>query len=355
MRIAQVAPLYEATPPKKYGGTERVVSYLTEELVKKGHEVTLFATEDSVTNATLVSCSKTGLRFGTPLTDPLATHFAMMHEVAHRSNQFDIIHFHVDYLHFPFSSSNSYHHITTLHGRLDLPDLIPLYKKYIDIPLVSISHNQRKPLPFVNWLQTVYHGLPNDLYQLNANAGQYLAFIGRISPEKRVDHAIEIAKAVGMKIRIAAKVDKVDEEYFKTNICHLLDHPLVEFLGEIDEIEKKNFLSNAAALLFPIDWPEPFGMVMIEAMASGTPTIAFNRGAVPEIIENGLTGFIVNDIPSAIKAVNNIPLICRKSCRQIFEDRFTVEHMTNNYLDVYSRITAKKRTIATLNNQNTIS
>ncbi|POY37320.1 glycosyl transferase [Solitalea longa] len=338
MRIAQVAPLYEATPPKKYGGTERIVSYLTEELVNQGHNVTLFATGDSETSAELVSFSKQGLRSEKNCFDPLARHYAMMHDVAKRANEFDIIHFHIDYLHFPFSASNSYNHVTTLHGRLDLPDLPILYDRYSDVPLVSISNNQRKPLPNVNWMGTVYHGIPANLHQLNSQEGTYLAFLGRISPEKRVDRAIEIAIKVGAKIKIAAKIDKVDEEYFKTHIARLLDHPLVEFIGEIDEIEKKSFLANATALLFPIDWPEPFGMVMIEAMANGTPVIAFNRGSVPEIIDNGLTGYIVNDIQDAIKAVNNISMISRTECRRVFEQRFTVERMAKRYLEIYSKL-----------------
>ncbi|WP_042479355.1 glycosyltransferase family 4 protein [Solitalea canadensis] len=351
MRIAQIAPLYEATPPLKYGGTERVVSYLTEELVRQGHEVTLFASGDSITNAELISCSPKSLRTDNSCIDPLARHYVMLQKVAEQSERFDMLHFHIDYLHFPFSVNNNYKHLSTLHGRLDLPDLKPLYEQFSYVPVVSISDHQRKPLPFAGWVETVYHGIPADLHTIGNGGGNYLAFLGRISPEKRVDRAIEIAKRVGMKIKIAAKIDKVDEEYFNKNIFPLLDHPLVEFIGEITEIEKRNFLRDAVALLFPIDWPEPFGMVMIESMAAGTPVIAFNKGSVPEIIDNGLTGFIVENVDDAVKAVNALPTLSRAECRKVFEHRFSAERMANQYLSIYCRLIENKNPINRTNQQ----
>lgn len=347
MKIAQIAPLYEATPPLKYGGTERVVSYLTEELVRKGHEVTLFASGDSVTSAELIAACPKSLRCDSTCIDPLARHYAMLQEVFEQSERFDIIHFHVDYLHFPFSVNSNYKHLSTLHGRLDLPDLKPLYEKFSQVPLVSISDHQRKPLPFVNWIETVYHGVPSNQYSVGTGEGNYLAFIGRISPEKRVDRAIEIAKKVGMKIKIAAKIDRVDVEYFNRCISGLLDHPLVEFIGEITEIEKKSFLGNASALLFPIDWPEPFGMVMIESMAAGTPVIAFNRGSVSEIIDNGITGYIVDSIDGAVRAINNLHTLSRSECRKVFEHRFTAERMANQYFNIYCSLTDHKKALQT--------
>ncbi|MCO4294644.1 glycosyltransferase family 4 protein [Solitalea sp. MAHUQ-68] len=338
MRIAQIAPLYESTPPQFYGGTERVVSYLTEEFVKQGHDVTLFASGDSITNAKLIKGSPKALRLDIGCIDPLAHHFVMLQKVFEMADQFDVLHFHIDYLHFPFSIRSDYCHITTLHGRLDLPDLQPLYSTFDKVPVVSISNHQRKPLLQANWVDTVYHGIPHDLYSLNSGEGHYLAFLGRVSPEKRLDKAIEIAKAVGMRLKIAAKIDKVDIEYFNHHIRHMLDHPLIEFIGEIGETEKKIFLGNAAALLFPIDWPEPFGMVMIEAMANGTPIIAFNKGSVPEIIDHGVTGFIVSNEQEAIEAVYNLPLIDRAECRRVFEHRFGADVMARNYIKVYERV-----------------
>ncbi|RMF47135.1 MAG: glycosyltransferase family 4 protein, partial [Deltaproteobacteria bacterium] len=266
MKIAQVSPLYESVPPKLYGGTERVVSWLTEELVRQGHDVTLFASGDSVTSAKLVPCASSALRLA-GCREPLAHHLVMLEEVARRLEEFDIIHYHVDYLHFPLSRRSRVPQLTTLHGRLDCPDLAPLFREYRDMPLVSISDDQRRPLPFANWFGTVYHGLPEELFQLNAGGGDYLAFLGRISPEKRPDRAIEIAKRAGWPLKIAAKVDRADQEYFEREIKPLLNHPLVEFIGEINDADKQEFLGQALALLFPIDWPEPFGLVMIEAMA----------------------------------------------------------------------------------------
>lgn len=337
MKIAQVAPLFESVPPKLYGGTERVVSYLTEELVNQGHEVTLFASGDSVTGARLEPILPRSLRLDR-CNDPLAHHVLMLNRVAKLAPHFDIIHFHIDYIHFPLSRVLNLPHVTTLHGRLDLPDLVPVYREFNDMPVVSISNHQRAPLPHANWQKTVYHGLPADLYDFKPKPGHYLAFLGRISPEKRPDRAIEIAKRVGIPLRIAAKVDKADEEYFETKIRPLLNDPLVDFVGEIGETEKGDFLGNALALLFPIDWPEPFGLVMIEALACGTPVIAFRCGSVPEVMEDGVTGFIVDDIDQAVAAVEKVPGIDRRVCRQIFERRFSAEKMARQYLEVYRRI-----------------
>src|SRR5574338_112198 len=287
MRIAQVAPLYESVPPKYYGGTERVVSYLTEELVRQGHDVTLFASGDSETSARLVATCQRSLRLDKDCQNQMAHHFVMLERVLKHADEFDIIHFHVDYLHFPLSRREAITQVTTLHGRLDIPDLIPLYQEFRDMPVISISNGQREPLPWANWQATVYHGLPPDLYRFRAEPVRYLAFLGLISPEKRVDRAIEIAKQVGMPLKIAAKIDRADKDYFDSVIAPMLNDPLVEFIGEIGDMEKGEFLGNAYALLFPIDWPEPFGLVMIEAMACGTPIIAFEQGAVPEVMEDG--------------------------------------------------------------------
>src|SRR5438093_7967236 len=300
MRIAQVAPLYESVPPKYYGGTERVVSYLTEELVRQGHEVTLFASGDSETKAHLVAACRRSLRMDKHCVDRLAHHMLMLEHVVQRAAEFDIVHFHTDYLHFPLSRRDRITHVTTLHGRLDVPDLVPLYQEFREMPVISISNGQRQPLPRAHWQATVYHGLPAEKYRSRAEPGRYLAFLGRISPEKRVDRAIEIAKQVGMPLKIAAKVDRVDKDYFDWIIAPLLRNSLVEFVGEIGEGEKDEFLGNAYALLFPIDWPEPFGLVMIEAMACGTPVIAYRGGAVPEALDEGVTGFIVHSLEDAM-------------------------------------------------------
>jgi len=342
MRIAQVPPLYESIPPKLYGGTERVVSYLTEELVKQGHEVTLFGTKDSVTNANLYAVCDKAIRLNSDCRDAVAWHIYQLQLVMENVKEFDIIHFHNDYLHFPLSSQDHYRHITTLHGRLDLEDLKPIYKKFHRIPVVSISNNQRKPFPHINWVNTVYHGLPERMYQKGEGKGNYLAFLGRISPEKRPDRAIEIAKRTGIPLKIAAKVDKADEEYFETQIKHLLDHPLIEFIGEISDDQKEEFLGNALALLFPIDWPEPFGIVMIEALATGTPVIAFNYGSVPEIIEHGKTGFVANNMEEAIESVEKLYLIDRSVCRHVFENSFTSTVMAENYVALYEQICRKE-------------
>ncbi len=339
MRIAQVAPLYESVPPKLYGGTERVVSYLTEELVRQGHEVTLFASGDSITNAHLIPGCPKSLRLDRDCIDQLAHHFVMLEQVFREAAaRFDVIHFHIDYLHFPWTKREGFPAVTTLHGRLNIPDLVTLYKEYGPMPVISISDNQREPLPWLNWQRTVYHGLPRDLYSFRPDPGKYLAFLGRISPEKRVDHAIAIAKRLGMPLKIAAKVDKVDREYFVETIKPLLDNPFVEYIGEIGEKEKDEFLGDAHALLFPIDWPEPFGLVMIEAMACGTPVVAFRRGSVPEIMKDGVTGFIVDDVDTAVKAVERIPSLSRKACRQYFDEHFTASRMALDYLAVYRRL-----------------
>jgi glycosyltransferase involved in cell wall biosynthesis len=338
MRIAQVAPLFESVPPKYYGGTERVVSYLTEELVRQGHDVTLFASGDSVTSARLAATSRRSLRLDKHCIDQIAHHVLMLERVVQHAASFDVIHFHVDYLHFPYSRRHATPQLTTLHGRLDIPDLVPLYREFRDMPVVSISAAQREPLPFANWLGTVYHGLPDGLYRFRPEGGEYLAFLGRIAPEKRVDRAIEIAKRVELPLKIAAKVDDVDREYFQNLIKPLLRDPLIEYLGEIGEGEKDEFLGGARALLFPIDWPEPFGLVMVESMACGTPVIAFGGGSVPEVIDDGQTGFIVDDLDDAVAAVHRVDELSRRRCREAFEDRFTATRMACDYLELYSAL-----------------
>lgn len=338
MRIAQISPLYESVPPKYYGGTERVVSYLTEELVRLGHEVTLFASGDSVTRAELKSQVPRALRLNRACIDPLAHHVRMLERVFRNADGFDILHFHLDYLHFPLARASGRPVLTTQHGRLDLPDLVPLYKEFSDMNLVSISNYQRRPLPFANWVATVYHGLPRHLYRFYPEPGDYLAFLGRISPEKRVDRAIEIAVRCDLPLRIAAKVDKADEAYYQEHIKPMLKHPLVTYLGEIGEREKNEFLGRAKALLFPIDWPEPFGLVMVEALACGTPVIAFRHGSVPEVLEDGKTGFIVNSVDEAVAAVRKLDTLSRSYCRQAFETRFTADRMARDYLKIYYKL-----------------
>ncbi len=341
MRIAQIAPLYESVPPRFYGGTERVVSHLTEQLVSLGHEVTLFASGDSLTSARLVSPCSTALRLSAKCVDPLPHHIISLDQVVRRADKFDLLHFHTDYCHFPLSKKLQLPSITTLHGRLDIPDLQPLYRRFPDVPVVSISLHQRLPLPGANWIANIHHGLPSALYKPRFVRGDYLAFLGRMSPEKRPDRAIKIAQRSGMKLKIAAKIDRVDQDYFDSKIKPLLSDPAVEFIGEISDHEKSEFLGNAYAYLFPIDWPEPFGLTMIEAMACGTPTIAFRCGAVPEIITDRVTGFIVDDLQAAIECVARIPEIERKTCRAVFEQCFTVERMTSDYVSLYRRILAE--------------
>jgi glycosyltransferase involved in cell wall biosynthesis len=338
LRIAQVAPLYESVPPKLYGGTERIVSYLTEELVRQGHEVTLFASGDSQTSATLISPCTRSLRLDPSAVDPISPHFRLIEQVFERLDDFDVVHFHIDYLHYPLSKRHRFPHLTTLHGRLDLPELTPLYSVYRDEPVVSISDNQRRALPHAHWLGTVHHGLPPTLLRPNETPQHYLAFLGRISPEKRVDRAIEIARRAGLPLKIAAKVDRNDRDYFDSEIKELLRQPHVEFVGEIGEGEKEAFLGNAQALLFPIDWEEPFGLVMIEAMACGTPVVAFRRGSVPEILEPGVTGMVVDSVEEAVEAVRCVPTLSRAAIRARFDSRYTAARMAQDYLAIYRRL-----------------
>ena len=338
MKIAQVSPLFESVPPKYYGGTERVVSYLTEELVRQGHDVVLFASGDSETDARLVACCRRALRLDKASIDHLAHHAVQLERVYRHRDEFELIHFHTDYLHYPVSRRESVPHLTTLHGRLDIPDLVPLYREFPEMPVVSISNSQREPLPRANWVGTVYHGLPEHLYTFREKPGSYLAFLGRISPEKRVDRAIRIARRVGMPIKIAAKVDLVDRAYFEDVIKPLLDDPGVEYVGEIGEGEKDDFLGHAWAFLFPIDWPEPFGLVMIESMACGTPVIAYPHGSVSEVMEDGVTGFVVNDVDDAVRAVERVNNLSRRRCRDVFEERFSVSRMARDYVTIYERV-----------------
>jgi glycosyltransferase involved in cell wall biosynthesis len=342
MRIAQVSPLFEAVPPKLYGGTERVVYYLTEELVRGGHDVTLFASADSVTSATLISTVVKALRLDTNCEDQLAPHIAQLYDVINRAGQFDIIHYHTGYLHFPFSQTCSTPDITTLHGKLSIPELQYIYQRFHQ-PVVSISNQQRKALPYANFVGTVYHGLPVDLHPMGKGNGNYLAFLGRISPEKGIDKAIEWAKAAGIKLKIAAKVDKADQHYFEKEVKHLLNDPLIEYIGEINETDKSDFLGNATALLFPINWDEPFGMVMIEAMACGTPVIAHGRGSVTEVIEHGKNGFIVSSTEEAVNCIRQLSRLQRKVVRQVFEERFTANKMAKAYLQLYEKLCSQKK------------
>lgn len=340
MKIAQIAPLAESCPPKLYGGTERIVSFLTEELVRLGHDVTLFASGDSVTSSKLQPCSTTALRLDPNVRDMVPHYVMMLDEVSRRLDEFDVLHFHIDHLHYPMMRPYADRTLTTLHGRLDLPDLKPFYTAFPELPLVSISDSQRRPMPPVNWLDTILHGLPEDLLPFNAAASDgYLAFLGRISPEKGPDKAIEIAAQAGLPLKMAAKIDAADEHYWHQVIAPLVAaHPNVEFIGEINEHQKAEFLGNAQALLFPICWPEPFGLVMIEAMACGTPIIAFDQGSVPEVIDNGLTGFVVNDVAGAVAALQSIAHLDRRKIRQQFETRFTAERMAQDYLAAYRRL-----------------
>jgi glycosyltransferase involved in cell wall biosynthesis len=341
MKIAQVAPLYESVPPKYYGGTERVVSYLTEELLRQGHQVTLFASGDSVTQADLVAPWPHALRLDDQCVDQLAPHMVLLQQVfqqEHEAHPFDLIHFHIDYLHYPLTMQLHTPHVTTLHGRLDIPDLVPLYQTFSTIPVVSISDSQRAPLPWLNWQGTVYHGLPDDLYTLRETPGPYLAFLGRISPEKGVEQAIAIAQRAGMPLKIAAKVDEADQAYFCEVVQPLLDGPLIQCVGELREGQKDDFLGQAYALLFPIDWPEPFGLVMIEALACGTPVIAYRRGSVPEVLEDGVTGWLVEGLEEAVQAVARVPMLSRTRCRQVFEARFTASRMAQDYVRIYQQL-----------------
>jgi glycosyltransferase involved in cell wall biosynthesis len=330
MRIAQIAPLHERVPPRLYGGTERIVSYLTEELVRQGHEVTLFASGDSKTSAKLVRCCDLALRLNPSVKDSLPYHVIMLDEVRKRLDEFDVLHFHIDFLQAPLIRDVADRTVTTQHGRLDLPDLSPFYWVFRELPLVAVSNDQRKYLRHANWVGTVHHGIPRDLipFQPRPSGGGYLAFLGRIAPEKGPNRAIEIAARAGLPLKIAAKVDRVDEAYWEEQIRPMVEaHPNVEFIGEIDESKKPDFLGGAAALLFPVDWPEPFGLVTIEAMACGTPVIAFRRGAIPEVVEHGISGFIDDSVERAVTAVRQIASLDRRKVRAEFERRFTAERM----------------------------
>ncbi|HUI61141.1 MAG TPA: glycosyltransferase family 4 protein [Steroidobacteraceae bacterium] len=340
MRIAQIAPLCEAVPPRLYGGTERVVAHLCNALVELGHEVTLFASAEAHTLAHLVPVRDQAIRLDpAPLRSDLAAHLAMLYEVRRRSRSFDVLHFHIDMLHFPLFEQLAYKTVTTLHGRLDLKDLANAYARWPQFGLVSISDSQRAPLPDAHWLQTVPHGVPAAQFPFQAcPRGGYLAFLGRISPEKRPDVAIRLARAAGLPLKIAAKVDAMDRQYFESSVEPLLDHPLIEFIGEIGDTDKAEFLGNASALLFPINWPEPFGLVMIEAMACGTPVIAWNCGAVPEIIEPGVSGFIVGTEAEALQAVARVAELDRAAVREAYERSYTSTVMARGYLDLYARL-----------------
>jgi len=336
MKIGQVAPLMESVPPRLYGGTERIVSYLTEELVRMGHEVTLFASGDSITSAQLVGCVPTAIRLDANIHDPIPYYMLMLDRVRDAAEKFDILHFHIDQFHFPLFKSMAGRTVTTLHGRQDLPDIKPLYLGFPEMPLISISDAQREPVPKANFVATVHHGIPSDLYAPNFDPrGGYVAFLGRISPEKRPDRAIRIAQTLGIPLKIAAKIDRADEAYFREQIEPMLQGPGVEFIGEINERAKASFLSSARALLFPVDWPEPFGIVMIEAMACGTPVLAFRCGSVPEIVDNGVTGQIVDTEEEAIRQLPRILSLDRRAVRRRFEQRFSATRMAKDYIQVY--------------------
>jgi glycosyltransferase involved in cell wall biosynthesis len=346
MKIAQISPLYEAVPPQLYGGTERIVAHLSDALIDLGHEVTLFASGDAQTKARLVSARDQAIRLDpAALKSDLAAHMNLLQRVREHAAEFDILHFHTDLLHFAFFEDLAPHTVTTIHGRLDLKDLPETYKRWPHFPLVSISDHQREPLRFAQWAATVHHGVSPELYSFKAKStGEYLAFLGRISPEKRPDRAIAIAKRAGLKLKIAAKVDSADKAYFNSVIEPMLDHPLIEFIGEIGDAQKSAFLANARALLFPIDWPEPFGLVMIEAMACGTPVIAWNCGSVPEVIDDGVSGFIVDSEDAAVAAIGRLNELDRAQVRHSFENRFSARVMAYRYLEVYQRLVGIEQT-----------
>ena len=344
MKIAQVPPLYEAVPPKLYGGTERVVAHLTDALVELGHEVTLFAAADAETRARLIAVRDQSIRLDpAPFKSDLAAHMTMLSEVLRRADDFDVIHFHTDMIHFPFFSRLADKTVTTLHGRLDLKDLPDVYERWPEFGLVSISDDQRRPLPLANWKATVHHGMPADLYRFAPRSQGYLAFLGRISPEKGPDRAIEIATKLGKPLKMAAKIDVQDRPYWDTVIRPMVEaNPLVEFVGEIGDHQKSAFLGGAEALLFPIDWPEPFGLVMIEAMACGTPVVAFRRGSTAEIVEDGATGFLVESLEQAVAAAAGAHLLDREAIRARFDLRFSATAMARSYLDVYGDLLARR-------------
>ena len=339
MKIAQIAPLYEAVPPKLYGGTERVVAHLCDALVDQGHEVTLFSSADANTKARLAPVRDQAIRLDpAPLKSDLASHLFMLSEVRRRAHEFDVLHFHVDMIHFPFFEDIAHRTLTTLHGRLDIKDLQPVYDAWTAYPMVSISDDQRRYLPNANWAGTVHHGMQAELYKFSPKSDGYLAFLGRISPEKRPDRAIAIAKRLGVKLKIAAKVDAADSAYFNEKIAPLLNDPLIEFIGEIGDGQKSAFLGGADALLFPIDWPEPFGLVMIEAMACGTPVVAWRCGSTPEVIEPGVTGFLVDTDEEADQAVLRARALDRTAVRRRFELRYSASAMARRYVDLYEQL-----------------
>ena len=341
MHIAQIAPLTEAIPPKLYGGTERVVSWLTEELIALGHEVTLFASGDSITSARLESVWPRALRLDGSVRDPNGLHMLMLERVYQRASEFDFLHFHLDYYPFSLFSRQATPFATTMHGRLDLPEHQPVFDEFSSVPVISISNAQRRPLPQARWIRTVHHGLPKDLLRPKPVKPSYFGFLGRIAPEKGIDRAIRIAEHCGVPLKVAAKVDNADREYYEEKIKPMMQSANVEFIGEINDAQKPEFLSGAHALIFPIDWPEPFGLVMIEAMACGTPVIAFNSGSVPEVMDNGVTGFIVNDIDEAVSAVGKIHTLDRARVRATFDRRFTARRMAEDYVTVYRRLIAR--------------
>ena len=348
MKIAQIAPLAESVPPRLYGGTERVVSYLTDELVRLGHDVTLFASADSQTSARLVACAPRALRLDARVHDALPHHLLMLERVRAHAAEFDVLHFHVEHLHLPLFRPLAAKTVTTLHGRLDLPDLVPLYSEFDDMPLVSISDSQRRPLPDARWIATVYHGLAAGVCPFNpAPRGNYLAFLGRVCPEKGLDRAIAIARRAGMRLRIAAKIERgPDERYWRERIAPLIDGEIIEFIGELDEAQKPAFLGNATALLFPIDWPEPFGLAMIEAMSCGTPVIAWPNGSVPEVVDPGVTGLVVGSVEEAAAAVAQAATLDRERVRLRFEERFSAARMARDYLSVYRTLRTRKQVAA---------
>ena len=346
MKIAQIAPLAESVPPKLYGGTERVVSYLTEELVRLGHDVTLFASGDSETSARLIACAPRALRLDPAVKDPLVHLTLMLEQVRQHAHEFDILHFHVENVHLPLFRPMARKTVTTMHGRLDLADLVPLYREFSDMPLVSISKSQRQPLAFANWVGTVHHGLAREVCPFNpAPRGGYFAFLGRVSPEKGLERAIEIARRAKARLRIAAKIDRADQDYFNQRIVPLLSAPGIEFAGEMNEAQKPAFLGNATALLFPIDWPEPFGLAMLEAMSCGTPVIAWRNGSVPEVVDDGRTGLIVESIDEAVAALDRVTGLERLAVRERFEERFSAARMAQDYLSVY-RALGRRRALA---------
>jgi glycosyltransferase involved in cell wall biosynthesis len=343
VRIAQISPLHESVPPKLYGGTERVVHFLTEALIDLGHDVTLFASADSQTRAELVACAPSALRLDENCKDPLAPHVNMFERVFERARDFDVLHFHTDYLHFALARRQPVPYLTTMHGRMDIHDYVPLFDTFAETPLVSISDAQREPLPDANWVGTVYHGLPAGLYRPHLGRGKYLAVVGRVSPEKRMDRAVAIARGLGMPLKVAAKVDAKDRDYFESEIKPLFADPLVEFVGEIGEGEKNDFLGNAAAFLFPVDWPEPFGLVMIEAMACGTPVIAFRCGSIPEVMRDGVSGYVVDSVDAAVAATRRAIELPRAGVRSYFNQRFLAPRMAEDYVTLYEALVEATR------------